>query len=116
MLRDLQYYGGTEPLRAMRRPTATLVFTTIFDPVLLDTYYENFKSFGHLDDVTVIVIPDRKTPHHAYVRCQEMNAKGLRTECPTLDEQETFLASIGLRPDIIPYDSDNRRNVGYLMA
>jgi hypothetical protein len=46
----------------MRQPKATLVFTTIFDPILLDTYYANFKSFGHLDDVEVMVIPDRKTP------------------------------------------------------
>ena len=26
------------------------------------TYYENFTKFGHLDQVDVIVVPDRKTP------------------------------------------------------
>ena len=100
----------------MRQPKATLVFTTIFDPILLDTYYENFRKFGHLDQVEVIVVPDRKTPSRAYSRCAEISAKGLQTCCPTIEEQETFLRSVGLRPDTIPYDSDNRRNVGYLMA
>lgn len=100
----------------MRSLKATMVFTTIFDPVLLDDYYENFKKFGHLDQVDVIVIPDRKTPAAAYSRCAEVSAKGLRTKCPTIAEQEEFLRSVGLRSDIIPYDSDNRRNVGYLMA
>jgi hypothetical protein len=100
----------------MSQPKATMVLTTIFDPSLLDEYYENFRRFGHLDDVEVIVIPDRKTPERAYARCAEIAAKGLRTTCPTIEEQETFLARVGLPPDFIPYNSDNRRNVGYLMA
>jgi hypothetical protein len=100
----------------MRPPKATMVFTTIFDPILLDAYYENFAKFGHLDQVEVIVVPDRKTPEKAYSRCAEASAKGLRIVCPTIAEQETFLNSVGLRTDAIPYDSDNRRNVGYLMA
>jgi Reversibly glycosylated polypeptide len=100
----------------MPQAKATLVFTTIFDPVLLDAYYANFARYGHLDDVEVIVIPDRKTPQRAYSRCAEISAKGLRTICPTIDEQEKFLAGIGLGPEFVPYDSDNRRNIGYLMA
>jgi hypothetical protein len=100
----------------MPQAKATLVFTTIFDPVLLDAYHENFARYGHLDDVEVIVIPDRKTPERAYSRCAEISAKGLRAICPAIEEQEKFLAGIGLGPEFVPYDSDNRRNVGYLMA
>jgi hypothetical protein len=33
-----------------------------------------------------------------------------------LDDQDRFLNRLGLTPDFIPYNSDNRRNVGYLMA
>jgi reversibly glycosylated polypeptide len=40
----------------------------------------------------------------------------MRVRCPTIEEQETFLRRAGMRPEAIPYDSDNRRNVGYLMA
>ena len=103
-------------MKVMRPPKATMVFTTIFDPVLLETYYENFRNFGRLDDVEVIVIPDRKTPEQAYSRCAEMSAKGLKTVCPTIGEQEKFLAGVGLKPEFIPYDTDNRRNAGFLMA
>lgn len=95
---------------------ACVVFTTIFDPVVLDTYYDNFRKFGRLEQVQVIVIPDRKTPEIAWTRCREMSQRGLRTYCPTPDEQDSFLKSLGLKPDFIPYLSDNRRNVGYLMA
>lgn len=100
----------------MRPPQATLVLTTIFDPILLDDYFENFRRFGHLDKVDVIVVPDRKTPEGAYSRCRELSKKGLKTACPTIDEQETFLKSVGLPPHAVPYNSDNRRNAGFLMA
>ncbi len=103
-------------MKVMRLPKATMVFTTIFDPILLETYYENFRHFGRLDDVEVIVIPDRKTPQRAYSRCAELSAKGMKVDCPTLEEQERFLAGVEVAPEFIPYDSDNRRNVGYLMA
>jgi hypothetical protein len=42
--------------------TASLVVTTIFDPVVLEGYFQNFEQYGHLDDVDIYVIPDRKTP------------------------------------------------------
>src|ERR1041384_674361 len=100
----------------LRQPKAAMVFTTIYDPVLLDSYYENFLRYGHLDDVQVIVVPDRKTPTAAFNRCSEVAEKGMRISCPTIDEQERFLRGVGMRPEAIPYDSDNRRNVGYLMA
>ncbi len=103
-------------MKVMRSPKAAMVFTTIFDPVLLEAYCENFRQFGHLDDVEVIVIPDRKTPAAAYSRCREISAKGLKTVCPTIEEQEKYVASLGLPAEFIPYDSDNRRNIGYLMA
>lgn len=97
-------------------PTATLVLTTIFDPVILDDYYSNFERYGHLDDVEVIVIPDRKTPAAAFGTCSRLARRGLKVACPELEQQEVFLKRIGLDPAAIPYNSDNRRNVGYLMA
>jgi hypothetical protein len=103
-------------MEVMRPPKATIVITTIFDPVLLETYFENFRNFGRLDNAEVIVIPDRKTPERAYSRCADISAKGLKVTCSPIEEQERFLASVGLTPAFIPYDSDNRRNVGYLMA
>jgi hypothetical protein len=95
---------------------ATLVLTTIADPVILADYRNNFERYGHLDDVDVVVIPDRKTPPAAFETCEGMARQGMKVVCPTIEEQECYLKRIGLAPDIIPYNSDNRRNIGYLMA
>jgi Reversibly glycosylated polypeptide len=96
--------------------TATLVLTTISDPVVLTGYYKNFSRYSHLANVEVIVIPDRRTPPEAFATCERLARQGLKIICPTLDDQNRFLKRIGLNHDFIPYNSDNRRNVGYLMG
>lgn len=95
---------------------ATMVLTTIGDPVVLESYCANFAAHGHLDQVQVIVIPDRKTPPAVFHRCAELRKKGLDVVCPPIEEQERILRRLGFAPDFVPYNSDNRRNVGYLMA
>jgi hypothetical protein len=87
-----------------------IVVTTIFEPLFLDGYVANLRRFGR-DDVEIIVIIDRNTPASVAERCAHY---GLI--CPTLAEQETFLAQFPALAGRIPYDSDNRRNVGFLMA
>jgi Reversibly glycosylated polypeptide len=95
---------------------AAMVLTTIADPVVLEGYCANFTAYGHLEQVQVIVIPDRKTPPTVFLRCAELRKKGLDISCPTLDEQERILRRLGFPPELVPYDSDNRRNIGYLLA
>src|ERR1700693_3101548 len=95
---------------------AALVLTTIADPVALEDYYANFTAYGHLEQVQVIVIPDKKTPSAAYLRCQELKKRGLDVLCPPPDVQERMLRRLGFSPDFVPYNSDNRRNVGYILA
>src|SRR5262249_26845755 len=100
----------------MTPPTASIVLTTINDPVLLEDYYADLSEFGHLQETEVIVIPDQKTPPKAFERCWDLARRGLRVRMPPLEEQECILRNFGLRPGAIPLNSDNRRNVGYLMA
>ncbi|MFB3776907.1 MAG: hypothetical protein ACE141_04825 [Bryobacteraceae bacterium] len=100
----------------MGQKNAAVVLTTIANPVLLEQYHANFVEFGHLEAATVFVIPDRKTPAKAFDTCAVLRARGLRVSCPTLEEQDAFLRRAGMPPDAIPYDSDNRRNIGFLMA
>lgn len=95
---------------------AALVVTTITDSVLLEDYDANFRAFGHLDQVDIFVIPDRKTPLATYARCQALAAQGARIVCPTVEEQGEWLRRIGFPAELIPDNSDNRRNIGYLMA
>jgi hypothetical protein len=73
--------------------------------VVLEGYFENFQRFGHLEDVDVFAIPDRKTPPAAYARCQALKRCGMKISCPTLDEQEDFLRRVGFLPHLLPYDS-----------
>lgn len=96
--------------------TSSLVLTTIFDPVVLEHYLVNFEKFGHLDKITVFMIPDRKTPVAAFQRCQSLRSRGLKIECPTIEEQEEYLDKFGPFGNLVPYDSDSRRNIGFLMA
>jgi hypothetical protein len=83
---------------------AALVVTTVGDGVVLDGYLENFARYGH--EVTILAIPDEKTPGHP--RHEELFVP--------LAEQDEFLRKVGFGPEEVPRNSDNRRNVGYLMA
>jgi len=69
---------------------ATMVLTPIANPVVLEGYRENFAAHSHLEQVQVIVIPDRKTPSTVFLRCAELRKKGLDVLCPSLEEQERF--------------------------
>jgi hypothetical protein len=98
------------------QPSAALVMTTIADPEILEDYRRNFEKFGHLNQVKVFIIPDRKTPAGAYERCAQLRRSGMQVVCPTMEEQETYLRQFGNLARLIPYNSDNRRNVAFLMA
>ena len=67
---------------------ASLVVTTIFEPLVLKDYYANFKRHGRLEQVRIILVPDRKTPASAWKICEELSAKGLHCECPAIEEKE----------------------------
>lgn len=95
---------------------AALVLTTIFESEILDVYWKNFQRYGHLDRVKVFVIPDRKTPQSVYTGAAAFRERGLNVVCPTLEEQEAYLSKLGMLPSLVPFNSDNRRNVGFLMA
>jgi len=99
----------------MPKKTA-IVVTTIFEPRFLAGYMENIQKHGHTADVDMIVIIDRKTPASVGALCARYAAQGFSVLCPTLEEQESFLGKFPSMRDVIPYDSDNRRNIGYLMA
>lgn len=95
---------------------AAIVVTTIFEPRFIDGYLANIERHGRRESVDLIVIIDRKTPGTVAQACAEAKARGFRVECPTLDEQEAFLAKFPSMKERVPYNTDNRRNVGFLMA
>lgn len=95
---------------------AAMVLTTINNPVLLSDYYNNFKKNGLLENVNIIVVADKKTPETAFTQCQELQAKGMKIDYLDLEAQESYLKKFNKLSNIIPYNSDNRRNIGFLKA
>ncbi len=90
--------------------------TTINVPVLLEAYADNFEKFGHKDNVFMIVIPDLKTPPAAKECVQKIAQRGFDADYVHMDRQESWLARFPELKALIPYNSDNRRNIGFLMA
>ena len=93
----------------------SLVMTTIGNGEILKSIYKQTCPEA-MDELGVIVIPDRKSPKELFDRCEKIKNYGFKIQCPTVMEQNDFLKTVGLAPKLIPYDSDNRRNIGYLMA
>ena len=93
-----------------------IVCTTIFNLEFLPSLVNNLERFGHKDDTQIIVIPDRKSPSSSWDRVQALRRKGFCITYPTLEEQEHYLSRFPAIANLIPYDSDNRRNIGFLMA
>ncbi len=101
----------------MNNPHMCLVITTINVPTLLEGYADNFEKHGHLKDVSTIIIGDRKTPHEACRKlAQRLKGRGFDVCYVGLEEQEKYMDRFPKMKPLIPYNSDNRRNIGYLMA
>jgi len=94
----------------------SIVLTTINGGDVLDGYCLQAEKEGLREQLHTIVIPDRKSPPTLFDTCRALARRGFDIVCPTLPEQETFLSKVGAIGRLIPYNSDNRRNVGFLMA
>jgi hypothetical protein len=99
----------------MKHRTA-IVVTTIFEPKWLQGYLDNLREHGRDSDTSILIIIDRKTPASVAAAAQAAAKAGFRVSCPTLDEQVAYLARLGLPDDFVPWNTDNRRNIGFLMA
>lgn len=94
-----------------------LVLTTINVPDLLKEYTENFLMYNHSLEVEILVIGDLKTPHEKVESLiYQINTSGIKAEYFDIAKQETWLDKFSDFKKIVPYNSDNRRNIGYLIA
>lgn len=93
-----------------------VVVTTINIPYLLKDYADNFEKFGHKNKVGFIIIGDLKTPPEARKISDELNSRGFETIYMDVEDQKGWLKKFPELDKIIPYNSDNRRNIGFLLA
>ncbi len=96
--------------------STAIVLTTIFEPAFLPGYLDTLRRAGREATTTIYVICDRKTPATMYAACQQACRDGFKVVCPTLEEQEAHLARWELPAGFIPWNTDNRRNIGFLLA
>ena len=96
--------------------STALVTTTIFVPHNLEEYYQNFAAHGHSEVVT-IVIGDRKTPQEVGPFLADLEQKsGFRIDYWDAARQETWLEDLPELAQSLPWNSVQRRNLGYLLA
>lgn len=101
----------------MNDPKMTLVVTTINVPDLLSGYADNFRRYGHLDQVNTIVVGDNKSPHAKLATLADtLTHEGFRTEYMDIPAQQAYMKRFPEIDALIPYNSDQRRNIGYLKA
>jgi hypothetical protein len=100
----------------MKARKTCIVVTTINAGGILDGYCKQAEDEGVRELVEIIVIPDLKTPKELFGQCEEVRKRGFKIECPTVEEQDEYLKKFGNLAQLVPYNSDNRRNIGYLMS
>ena len=96
---------------------AFVVITTINEPGIAEELCRNFARFDHGGEVGLIIIGDRKSPHSVcFEIADKLSRKGFDVEYFDVQKQEQWLKKYPRFAQIIPYNSDNRRNIGFLMA
>lgn len=96
---------------------SALVLTTINIPKLLFDYVDNFEKYNHKkEEIDFIVIPDLKTPLAASEVIKKISKRGFRGIYFDIEKQKKWLQRFPKLNKIIPYNSDCRRNIGYLLA
>ncbi len=94
----------------------SVVATSIYEGNFLEDYIQKITEEKVQDQTRLIIIPDRKTPLQLYEKCKSIKKRGFNILYPNLDEQDEYLKKLGPIFHTIPYNSDSRRNIGYLMA
>lgn len=100
-----------------KRKKYSVVITTVNIPEVIQSLADNFNQFDRINDVDVLIIGDLKTPAEvtSYVKTVSDNT-GLHVKYYDIDKQKYWLQQHQDLANIIPYNSDNRRNIGHLIA
>jgi hypothetical protein len=99
------------------RRRVALVNTTIHVPRCLENYLANAAQYGHAEQVSVIVVGDRKTPAEAGEFLRDLSHRyPSRITYLDLPAQQKLLRRWPALDLTLRYNCIQRRNVGYLQA
>lgn len=108
--------GGVSWRQEDRRRVA-LVTTTIHVPRLLGDMLENARRHGHLEQVGLVVVGDRKTPSEVGAYVADLGQSfGIRAVYLDGASQQQLLCRWPMLDLFVRYNSIQRRNVGFLQA
>ena len=82
---------------------------------LLESYLNNFR-VHKCSNVGFVIIGDKKTPDVLYEEAKSVRDEGFLCEYWDVKKQIELLSTFPSLAKNIPYNSDNRRNIGYLRA
>lgn len=95
---------------------AAIVLTTIRVPELLVEYADNLEKYGH-KNVEFLVIGDLKTPQEASEEIvRRIRERDFDAEYLDIRKQKQLLSEFPQLKKMVPWNSDCRRNLGYLIA
>lgn len=102
--------------RTREDTTIAVVVTTISDGRFLDRYVEAIERDPFPQAITLYVVGDSNTPPSCAARAADVAARGIRCRFYDVEQQLAFLEPFPELAANIPLRSDNRRNIGYLLA
>jgi hypothetical protein len=94
-----------------------IVVTTIYGGDFINEYYDHFVANGNdLEKVHFYVVGDLSTPASCREQVEKYTKQGLPWYYLGPEEQNEFLKPFPELAAEIPWKTDNRRNIGFLMA
>jgi reversibly glycosylated polypeptide len=93
-----------------------LVVTTISDGAFLKQYARAVRDHSGPEQIRIYVVADLNTPAACGQVAEQLQAEGLDIRYLSVELQQRFLQPFPRLEQLLRYRSDERRNVGYLMA
>ena len=84
--------------------------------IFLEEYIRNIEEFGHGAEVAIYIAGDRKSPLICEEEALKYRKRNMNVRFLPIKWQHNYLQKYKELDEIIPEDSDNRRNVAYLLA
>jgi len=93
-----------------------IVTTTIRSLGFVSEYLNHFRQYSGLNQIVFWIIGDRKSPMNCSEEAAGYRDQGLDLRWLDIAAQDKWMARFHDLGTLIPYDSESRRSIGYLMA
>lgn len=94
----------------------SIVITTINVPLNIPSIINNVEKYGHDDVVTILIVGDVRTPKGIGEYLKKHEVPTVKIIYLDLADQEKFMKDFKSLNKLIPLNSIQRRNIGYLYA